>query len=128
MRYGQGARYSATSYTGRLPASRPPRPDVTPLKYTHVIQMRTQGEVGLGGTLVPSGPRTSGAIVRLSTHPQGFYLLGTILSDQSHLGGPFLLRHHGYLGWDVTVLFLHFRKVSNVGWFGWGAFLSGRGS
>lgn len=55
------------------------------------------------------------------------YLLGTILSDQSHLGGPILLSHHGHLGWDIIALFFHLRKVSNVRSFGWRALLGCRG-
>ena len=37
----------------------------------------------------------------------GLYLLGTILSDQSHLGGPVLLGHHSHLGREVIALLLH---------------------
>lgn len=59
--------------------------------------------------------------------PPGRYLLGTILSDQSHLGGPVLLGHHSHLGWDVIALFFHLRKVSNARLFGWRALLGGRG-
>lgn len=42
-----------------------------------------------------------------SPTPGGLYLLGAILSDQSHLGGSVLLGHHGHLGWQVITLFLH---------------------
>ena len=64
--------------------------------------MRNWVEVGL--------PREDGEHTSHSGLPapsQGLYLLGAILSDQSHAGGPVLLSHHSHLGWGVIILFFH---------------------